>query len=865
MQGFLIHAILKHPRKILFFSLTLALFSIIHAFFYLKLDTNQDSLISAHLEYQKKYQSFLKEFGDQENIIVLFKGEKNKVLPAMQRLNENLKHYPDYFIKTEYKLDIAELKKTGLFLISNNEFDESVKEIENHIQFLNYLSKNPNLESYLNWTLSNLKSSQHSFQNLDESIVLGNLRKLQISFQALNDPNLWNDFFSGTKKASLDFLDEEGFYRSGPYYLFQTLPKKDFSQSNIIDVPLLTLREAIKEIKILYPDLEIGITGRPVLQNDEMNSASHESMQFGILAFIFISVLFYFYFRNLKTTLLTVASLCFGLTWTLGFISIFIGHLNLLTLVFAIILMGLGIDFGIHFLIAFKNEFQKHNDFDLAIKDSLKTNGKAIFIGALSTSLAFLTALFSGFLGLQELALVAGIGVVLCLISQIVVLPALLSLYQTSLHKITVIQFKDHFQFEKKTALKLIVTLTLCIPCYFPLLKVSFDNNLLNLQDPNLESVHYEKELIAQNKLSTWVTAFLSPNINDIKIWSQQLSHASQVQNYFSILDFTPHLDSYRIEKISLLSKSFIREQKSATGNDPNQIMERLKEIQKEIEKLNELSFEAGKIQVFNELESISLNLQNLENQYLKNTSLTKDQLLKSQNVFLNHISSSREELSRHLEIPSNILIPDELKNKFHGKTHYALYVTPKFDLWIPENMKAFLMELQSISPEFTGTPVTVFESGELMKKGFFKVALLTFIVICFILLVDLKSLWDTLLALCPLGLGIFILLGIMGYFKIHINLGNFFALPILLGIGIDDGVHIIHHFRREQSLALLIKEIFPAITLTSLSTCIGFGSLSFVSHQGLASFGKIMAFGSLTCLFASISIVPLLLALRKK
>jgi len=191
---------------------------------------------------------------------------------------------------------------------------------------------------------------------------------------------------------------------------------------------------------------------------------------------------------------------------------------------------------------------------------------------------------------------------------------------------------------------------------------------------------------------------------------------------------------------------------------------------------------------------------------------------------------------------------------------NHVLYVYPEEDIWHWEAMKRFLSDMRKIDPNVTGSPVSVYESAARMQKGFYLILALTTLVILVILWLDFRSSLLTAIAMAPLGVGIAWLLFWMGLLDIPFNLGNFFGLPVIAGLGIDSGVHLIHRYREKGEIGDMLKTVSPAIILSTVTTLLGFGSLSFVRHRGLASFGQLMSLGSLTTLVAALVIVPLLL-----
>jgi len=174
--------------------------------------------------------------------------------------------------------------------------------------------------------------------------------------------------------------------------------------------------------------------------------------------------------------------------------------------------------------------------------------------------------------------------------------------------------------------------------------------------------------------------------------------------------------------------------------------------------------------------------------------------------------------------------------------------------------MRRFVSEMRDIDPAVTGTPIQVYESSLLMRRAFSQIALFSFVAVAILVFLDFLSLSALLFILCPLGLGVLWLAELMGGFGIHLNLANFFAIPILIGIGVDDAVHFFHRYKEDHDVERAIYTTGTTLTLTTLTTCIGFGSLIFASHKGLQSLGLLMALGTVTYWFSCVIFLPALI-----
>jgi predicted RND superfamily exporter protein len=187
----------------------------------------------------------------------------------------------------------------------------------------------------------------------------------------------------------------------------------------------------------------------------------------------------------------------------------------------------------------------------------------------------------------------------------------------------------------------------------------------------------------------------------------------------------------------------------------------------------------------------------------------------------------------------------------------FVIMACPGKDIWEEEAMKEFVESIRAVDPEATGTPIQVYESSWRMKRGFLLAALYSLCATFVLLIIDLKSLRDTALAMIPLVSGLLWLFELLPLLGLEFNLANFFALPILIGCGIDGGVHILHRFREAGRVEDVSRATCSAVALSFLTTMVGFGAMLVAHHRGVASLGLLMVIGLSCLLVASVVVLP--------
>ena len=601
-----------------------------------------------------------------------------------------------------------------------------------------------------------------------------------------------------------------------------------------------------------------------------MASTGSDSIWAGLASLLGVAFLFMFYFKQTTRPLMALLALVLGMSWTIGLTTLVLGHLNVLTIVFAVILIGIGIDYGMHFLFRLESLEKDGLPLEEATKQTMISSGQAIITGALTSSIAFFSAIFTDFLGLKELGIIAGNGILLCLVSQLVTFPSLLLTFKKQASQKARVQFMplkllDGMTKHPRFYMGITIALTLAA---IPLaLRVHFENNLLKLQDPHLESVQYEHVIIDNSKRSTWFAAMITQNMDQLIKLNEETNKIPLVGSTDSILSFIPFNQDQKVSQLQDIAHSLSLKRKTQTPFEASPLQTSLNRFKKALEHVNELAFEGGDIQAIETIDKLISKIDSVLAKLESSDPKIIEQLDKSQNLFLDFFTKTWNGFLENLNPKpmDESELPPGLRSLYvNEKNNYVLYIYPEFDIWEAAPMKEFIHALRKLDPHVTGSPVHVHESAQRMHEGFVTVGLLTLLISLIVLYIDFGQLKFCLVASIPLLVGTWWLAELMGIFGINLNLANFFAMPILIGVGIDSGVHMVHHYSEHKSIVKMLHRVGPPVIFSVLTTVIGFGALSFVRHRGLASFGQMMTLGSFTCLMACLVLIPLILKLTE-
>ncbi len=894
--------IVGYPWWIVCVFLALAAASSIYAALRLELKTDQNDLVSADLPYNQRFQKYLEEFGDLEFLFVVIQVEKNpqRAMEVADAVAAELSKLDEHVESFLHRVPASSFGDSALLLAPKESVDGIAESIENNAAALRAVAGADGFAPLLA-SFSDLldpkrasktpsggsEAAERGFMAIDAV-----LESLVEAAGGANPPPIDKRLEDGVAGEILDPR------RSG--YLFsrnlelafvQIMPKKNFETLEVIEKPLGEIRAALDRVRLKFPGAKLGLTGRPVLAADEMKTTNEDMTYSTILAFVGVLVLFVVFFKRLRRPLLAGLTLGIAIAITFGLVTLTLGYLTLLSVVFAVMLVGLGVDFGVILLARYQEELLETDDIDGSIRRTLLSTGPGIWTGALTTGCSFYSSIFVDFKGLQELGFVAGTGLLVCLLCMIVLLPALIRITDHNIrrrrilhppHPLTVPAL-GHAARHPRLTLAIFGLLT--ATGFWGFKGIPYDANLLELQAMGLESVNYERIIEEKSDASTWQAVFVVDGMDAVDRILAALKPAREagiVGVVESVRDFVPADQSEKIDRLKparelLASLRFAAATGPGTNGssgafDASLLRESLAGLLDRLGRLQSLAASRGSKEDAEAIRALDGLIERVEklDRILEERPAEAARALSSYQIrFWKELEGLRGRLERLLR-PSPITpasLRPELRRRIVSRdgARFLIVAYPEKDIWPQRNMTEFVEAVRKVDPEVTGVTIQVYESAARMHEGFLRAALYSLIMVFGFVLIDLRSLKLVGLTMVPVLIGVLWLLQLMPPLRMSFNLANFFALPIIIGCGVDAGVHIMHRFRETGCTTDVGLTTGSAVLLANLSNMIGFASMGIASHRGLASLGLLSALGCLTVLVASIILLPCLIELIAK
>lgn len=887
--------VLPRPRLVL----GVALLSAAAALFYtgarLEIRTDQLELISPDhplVELSSRLDPFSME-GTATFTLVMEAPSPEMALDFMHTIVERIKEDRAHFRGASYRIDPEQFRKWALLYLSEQEIHQLAGSLHDHSDMIEGLAAKPNvveLMALVNRDMSTQMVSELFTGFLDEPMVTEGSDSgseppdLEFLIKVLEGLNSYlrgeGEYVSPwpavVRGATWD-MDEEGYFWHGDkeFLIAMVVPERKRGDLTQYTDSLDHLRKLIGETQLIYPQVQAGVTGQEALNNDEMITVLADMSRATWIALLGVLTLMVLILGSIRRPVIEMISLSVGLCWTFGWTTLFIGHLNILSVVFAPLLCGLGVDYGIHWFSRFRQEeLKNYPEVQQVIRSVATLAGPGIVIAGVSTALAFLPFVLTGFRGLMELGLITGVGTFLLMVADFTVIPTLSTFLSGYNPKKKVAERdapeRNLIRLTPRTARAVLGFVGIAsLGSVWMASNVGFDLNPLRLQAANAEAVVWEKKLVEGSERSILTASAFASSPRELMEKKRDFESLPEVAEVQSLYSFLPERQEEKIPLVSSLVHKVPPLQKHTTHFGPQQVRELMSTLERIRFKMNEeQAAQWGAAQpVMDQMWKVrSLTGDALA--LLKNEGEALVRLKKYQERFYDDLSATWNFLRDGAEVPlmTTADLPQEVRDMYYHEGEYLIRIYPSESVWEEGSLARFIHAIGSVDPEVVGDPVSLHVFSEAFKNACIKASMLAIVFISVLLLLTFRNLSLTLLALVPLILGTLWTVGIMGWVGMDFNLANSIFMPLVVGAGVEFGVIIIHRLRDGTvEPGTLPLSTGRGVVLAALTTTVGFGTLMISDHQGIFSLGFVAATGSLCVLLAALVIMPAILLVAHK
>ena len=814
------------------------------------INTDINKLISPDLDWRQRDIAFEKAFDQERLIIAVVEAPTPEFASAAgAALEKKLQENHVNFEAVRRLGGGSFFEKNGLLFLPTTEVAQLTGQFESAAPLLEIVAGDPSLRGLtgaLEIALTGVKRGQFPLDAAARPLdtIAGAVEQ---TLEKGTGTFSWRELVSD---KPLTDMDKRAFIEVKPVLNFDELePGKAATDA---------IRKAANDINLAGEySARVRLTGPVPIANEEFATVQEGALVNGIGTILVVLIILWLALRSPKIIFAVFFTLTVGLAITTAAGLMMVGALNLISVAFAVLFVGLGVDFGIQYSVRYRSERFKNDDMRFALLRAAKRSAVPLSLAAVATAAGFLSFLPTDYRGVSELGIIAGVGMMVAFFASITVLPALLMLLKPPGERDAVgyafLAPVDHFL--EKHRVPIIVGTLLLVIAGLPLLYfLHFDFNPLHLRNPKVESIATYLDLRKDPNTGANAINVMTPNVAAAKQVEEKLAKLPQVLRVMSLDSFVPDDQPAKLKLIAagarVLNPAINPDQVDAPPSDA----ENVGALKGAVESLRKTAGDQqGQGAVAARRLADALSKVAAANQTVRD---------KVQAVFVTPLAIMLDQLRNSLQaqpVSLETLPPDLVKSWKTADGQVRVEVSPSGDSNDNETLRSFADAVLAAEPNAIGGPVSILKSGDTIVKAFIHAGFWALLSIGILLWIALRRVTDVLLTLVPLLVAGALTLEICVLIGLPLNFANIIALPLLLGVGVAFKIYYVVAWRAGHT-NLLQSSLTRAIFFSALTTATAFGSLWLSSHPGTASMGKLLALSLLTTLAAVLLFQPALM-----
>jgi hopanoid biosynthesis associated RND transporter like protein HpnN len=617
-----------------------------------------------------------------------------------------------------------------------------------------------------------------------------------------------------------------------------------------------TIRQMAASIAPKY-QATVRLTGPVAMADEEFATIKEGAVRNGIITIAIVLGILWLALRSGRLILAVFVNLFVGLAVTAALGLLMVGAFNLISVYFAVLFVGIGVDFGIQYSVRYRAERYEEKDLRRAIVKAGGFVGAPLTLAAFATAAGFLSFLPTDYRGVSELGLIAGFGMLIAFATSITMLPALIRVLNPPgepepLGYKSLAPLDDYLE---RHRIGIIAGTAIVVVGALPLLYwLSFDFNPINLRSPQAESIATYLELSRDPSANTNAIEVLSPSLQQAAATAARASKLPEVSHVVTLSSFIPSEQDEKLPIITNAASTLAGAFDPKNALPPPTDAENVDALNDAAEQLTEAA---------NEQTGVGADAARRLSKAMS-TVAHGDQTLraKAEAAFIPPLRQTLGALQASLRARpvTQASLPEGLVRDWltpDGRARVS--IAPKEDPGDNEAMRRFARAVLAVEPNATEGPISILEAGDTVVHAFIEAGLWAMLSIALLLWIVLRRISDVLLTLIPLTLAGVVTLEACVLIGLPLNFANIIALPLLLGVGVAFKIYYIMAWREGQT-KLLQTSLTRAVIYSAMTTATAFGSLWFSSHPGTSSMGKLLALSLACTLAAAVLFQPVLM-----
>ena len=817
------------------------------------INTDINKLISPELDWRKRDNQFEQSFDREKLILAVVEAPTPELTSAAAKaLADKLVGDTQHFESVQPLGSGEFFEKNGLLFLPVEEVGKVTGQLEAAAPLIEIMAGDPSIRGLtgaLETGLAGIKRGQVKLDNAERTfnLIAQTVENTLSKGSATSATFSWRELVSDTP---LTDSDRRAFIEFKPKLDYNALePGKDATDA---------IREAAKALNFASEyGARVRLTGPVPIANEEYATVQDGAIINGLGTVLIVLVILWMALHSSKIIFAVFVNLFVGLAITTAVGLMMVGSLNLLSVAFAVLFVGLGVDFGIQFSVRYRSERFKNDDLRLALESAASRSAVPLSLAAMATAAGFLCFLPTDYQGISELGKIAGAGMLVAFITSITTLPALLTLLNPPGENDAVgyafLAPVDDF-LERHRVIIISGTILVAVAGLPLLYFMKFDFNPINLRNSHVESIATFLDLRKDPNTGANAINVMTNSEADAKKIEAKLEKVPEVLRVMSLDSFVPEDQPAKLKLIAQAAKvvgpALNPDSVDAAPSDAENV-EALKSSVDSLRKTVGDGKSPGAVAARRLADALS--------KLAESTQAVRD---KAQGIFVVPLKVTFDQLKNTMQAQPVTLktLPPELVSSWKTKDGLMrVEALPKGDPNDNEVLRKFADAVLTAEPNAIGGPVSILKSGDTVVRAFIHAGIWALIVISLLLWLALRRVTDVLLTLVPLLVAGAVTMEICVLIGLPLNFANIVAWPLMLGIGVAFKIYYVTAWRSGRT-NLLQTSLTRAIFFSALTTATAFGSLWLSSHPGTASMGKLLALSLVTTLAAVLLFQPALM-----
>jgi hopanoid biosynthesis associated RND transporter like protein HpnN len=815
------------------------------------IDADVNKLISQELPWRQREATFAKFFPPQEETIlaVIDAPTSELATQATNALVERLSGQKELFRSIIEAGGGPFFQKNGLLFLPTQEVADLSKKLGEAKRVIQALAQDTNLRGLttaLNYGLIGVRMNQYT---LDD--VAGTFNMVADTF---------DEVIAG-RPASFSWramLNGRPATASERRRFIEIRPVLDYGSLLPGQAATDAIRKAAANLDFAsHYRARLRLTGPVPISDEEYATLNEGAYVNTTVTIVVVLTILWLALRSPRIILAVFVSLIVGLSVTAAIGLALVGALNLISIAFAVLFIGLGVDFGIQFSVRYRAERHEVDNLHHALLNTARYVGAPLTLAATATAAGFMSFLPTDYKGLSELGLLAGLGMIIAFLTSITLIPALLSLLHPpgEPEEMGYKAMAPVDRFMERRRIPIIIGTGLAVAAGLPLLYwLQFDFNPLNLRSDKVESVATFLELRSDPAIGASSIYVLAPDQEAARADVAKLSKLPEVSGVGTVERFIPEDQQPKLAAIRQLATVLDPVLKPDPNKKPPTDADTVAALKAAVDNLKQA--------VGTQTGQGATAAKRLADDLAKLADGDAALRARAQDAMVAPLGTALDELRGYLQaqpVTLETLPPEIAREWVTTDSRFKVEILPKGDPNDNETLRQFARAVQEVEPNATGGPISILESGRTVIRAFFEAGFWALGSITLLLWIVLRRFGDVLLTLIPLIMAGVVTMELMVILGMKLNFANIIALPLLLGVGVAFKIYYIMAWRAGQT-DLLQSSLTRAVFFSACTTATAFGSLWLSSHPGTSSMGKLMALALVTTMAAAVLFQPVLM-----